>query len=110
MRKILEKHKDKGGEPIDETRKLYSYFLKDSHPNYLYILQRILRQGSQYALGAISQPLYTICLLAKLYLSCGTGSVLLRGITALSISINTTKNSKMIFAKWLNEGCLKAVE
>jgi len=66
VRKTLEKHKDKGGEPIEETRKLYKYFSQDSHPNYFYIPQRLLGDGNQYVLGSIGQPLlYTICHLCQ---------------------------------------------
>ena len=66
VREALERHKGRGGEPIDETRRLYAYFSNDSHPNYFFIPQRSLGQGNHYVLGSIGQPLlYTICILCR---------------------------------------------
>ena len=57
VRNILNSNKDKGGEPLAETRKMYNFFSNRSHPNGHFLPRRSLGEGNRFVLGGISIPL-----------------------------------------------------
>ena len=44
------------GEKETETRDLYKFFSKNTHPNRTHIAQRFLGEGNEFVLGAIGRP------------------------------------------------------
>jgi hypothetical protein len=54
VRRVLGKHPL--GEPQEQTKELYNFFSKTTHPNRDQIAQRFLGEGNEFVLGAIGRP------------------------------------------------------
>ena len=58
VRRVLAAHPY--GEKETQTRELYEFFSKTTHPNRNYIARRFLGEGNEFVLGAIGRPSFAM--------------------------------------------------
>jgi hypothetical protein len=58
VRRVLAAHPT--GEKEVETRELYDFFTKTTHPNRIYMAHRFLGDGNEFVLGAVGRPSLTM--------------------------------------------------